>query len=94
MALQTPAQRKLAREETISSFFDEVDSGKIHQFVKEDSFDSFLKTMRSKALFIQKGLKISGPDRVTFKILFPFELFCACISQCHFDRKADIKFRY
>ena len=41
------------REEMISSFFDEIDSGKINQFRKEDSYRTYLETIRFILFHIQ-----------------------------------------
>jgi hypothetical protein len=85
--------KKKNRDELISSFIDEIDSGKICTFEEEDSFNVYLETIKSKAeQFISP--KVSGKDHIDFQIFFPQELFCAYLSQCKFDRESDIKYRY
>jgi hypothetical protein len=88
------AARKKNRDECIAEFFEEVDSNKIVTLIKEDSFKYFTVAIRKNALLIQKRLKPSGSDHALFRIpVFPFEIFCAFVSQFQFDRIRDVDFR-
>ena len=94
----TKAKRKNAREkrqELIDSFFEEIDSRKIETFTQEESFQTFLATLRNKAvLFMRNSIKVAGNDKTNFKAFFPYSMYRACLSQFTFERKRDVKFRY
>lgn len=85
---------KESKQDLREAFFEEIDSGKINTFAQEESFQAFLESMRSKALFIKNGMKVSGNDKINFRIFFPYPMFCATLSQLSFDRKKDVEFRY
>jgi hypothetical protein len=87
--------QKILRDECINQFFDEVDTNKIVNFVHEESFQSIFSVIKKNALLIQKRLEPNGTDHIKFTIpTFPFDMFCAYVSQVHFNRKADVSFRY
>lgn len=86
-------QKKMNRQEKIDSFFENIDSGNYFHFIEEESFIEFTNTVKEKAIFLQKGVKLTGNDHIQFKILFPISFLCACLSQMNFNRKSDVNFR-
>jgi hypothetical protein len=87
------SQLKRRKDQQIESFYAELDCRKYDEFILEESFHDLLATIQNKAKAITTSLKVAGKDHVDFKILFPFPQFCACLSQCYFDRVRDVTFR-
>jgi hypothetical protein len=88
------AEKKVNRETIQEEFWNEVDSGKFNQFAEEESFQTFLYSVKNQAMFIRKYATTSGPNNLQFKVHFPLEHFCACVSQLQFNRITDVSFRY
>ena len=55
------------------------------------NYDSFLT---SKANDIQKVMRVSSNQSVTFNIFMPYFIFCGIVSQFIFDRERNVKFWY
>src|SRR5690348_8559233 len=87
-------ERRERRNERIEEFFEEVDSGLIDVYEKEESFQEYLSSVRESAKVIQKHLVMEGDDKLTYKVYCPFKYFCVLVSQVGFDRKTEISFRY